>query len=78
MPRTPEADIEHWLEGLGLGQYAAAFRANAVDLATLPHLTADDLKELGVTAVGHRRRLLDALAGLASPQPAAAPQPPAE
>ena len=78
MPRTPEADIEHWLEGLGLGQYAAAFRANAVDLATLPHLTADDLKELGVTAVGHRRRLLDALAGLAAPQPAAAAQPPAE
>ena len=73
-----EADIGRWLEGLGLGQYEASFRANAIDAATLPHLTADDLKELGVTAVGHRRRLLDALAGLVAPQSAASPKEPAE
>lgn len=58
-------DIGAWLRGLGLGQYEQAFRDNAVDGDVLPSLTAEDLKELGVVAVGHRRRLLDAIAGLA-------------
>ena len=57
-------DIGDWLRELGLEQYAAAFRDNAVDGAILPSLTADDLKEIGVVAVGHRRRLLDAIAAL--------------
>ena len=63
-------DIGGWLRELGLGQYEAAFRDNAVDGAILPKLTADDLKEIGVVAVGHRRRLLDAIAALWATLPA--------
>jgi class 3 adenylate cyclase/tetratricopeptide (TPR) repeat protein len=59
-------DVANWLRGLGLGQYAAAFRDNAVDSALLSRLTPDDLKDLGVSLVGHRRRLLDAIAALKS------------
>ena len=57
-------DVARWLNGLGLGQYAQAFEDNAVDAALLPALTADDLKDLGVGAVGHRRRLLEAITEL--------------
>ena len=59
-------DIAAWLHSLGLQQYEAAFRDNAIDGAVLPELTADDLKDLGVTLVGHRRRLLAAIALLRS------------
>ena len=55
-------DVGDWLRSLDLGQYEAAFRDNAIDSAVLPKLTADDLKEIGVVAVGHRRRLLDGIA----------------
>ena len=76
-------DVGDWLRSLGLGQYEAAFRDNAVDSAVLPKLTADDLKEIGVVAVGHRRRLLDGIAALGfsgdssdvSPAPSIAPAP---
>jgi hypothetical protein len=44
-------DIAAWLRGLGLGEYAAAFRANEIDAVVLPRLTAEDLKDLGVTLV---------------------------
>src|SRR5271165_2969007 len=57
-------DVGAWLRNLGLGQYEAVFRDNAIDETVLPNLTADDLKELGVTALGHRRKLLDAIAAL--------------
>jgi class 3 adenylate cyclase/tetratricopeptide (TPR) repeat protein len=57
-------NVEAWLKSLGLEQYAAAFHQNDVDAEVLPTLTADDLKDLGVTLVGHRRRLLDAVAKL--------------
>ena len=57
-------DVASWLRNLGLEQYEAAFRENAVDVDLLPDLTADDLKDLGVTLVGHRRRLLEAIAAL--------------
>ena len=57
-------DIAAWLRGLGLEQHQAAFRANEIDASVLPRLTAEDLKDLGVTLVGHRRRLLDAIAAL--------------
>src|SRR5215210_395715 len=57
----PVTDVAAWLRGLGLGQYEAAFRDNAVDVNVLPSLTAEDLKEIGVAAVGHRRRMLDAI-----------------
>ena len=58
------ADIGLWLREQGLEQYAQAFRDNAIDEEILPKLTADDLKDLGVTLVGHRRKLLAAIAGL--------------
>jgi hypothetical protein len=57
-------DVADWLRALGLEQYEAAFRENGVRAEVLCHLTADDLKELGVTAVGHRRELLVAIAKL--------------
>src|SRR6516225_3748516 len=59
-------EINDWLQGLGLGQYASAFHDNAIDAAVLPELTAEDLKDLGVNLVGHRRRLLAAIAALRS------------
>ena len=62
-------DISKWLHSLGLGQYEKAFSDNAVDLTILPQLTGDDLKDIGVLAVGHRRKLLDAIAGLQSAKP---------
>jgi class 3 adenylate cyclase len=57
-------DLGGWLRGLGLEQYEAAFRENAISEKILPNLTADDLKDLGVGMVGHRRMLLDAIAAL--------------
>jgi class 3 adenylate cyclase len=55
-------ELESWLRGLGLEEYSAAFRDNAIDEKVLVRLTAGDLKELGVITVGHRRILLDAIA----------------
>jgi class 3 adenylate cyclase/tetratricopeptide (TPR) repeat protein len=57
-------DVVAWLRGLGLEQYAPAFRDNDVDGEVLPELTADDLISIGVTSVGHRRKLLAAIAAL--------------
>src|ERR1700730_358392 len=57
-------EVGEWLRSLGLEQYEPAFRANEIDARVLPSLTAEDLKDLGVTLVGHRRRLLDAIAAL--------------
>jgi class 3 adenylate cyclase len=55
-------DVEKWLEGLGLAQYAAAFAENDVDFAILGTLADADLKELGIGSLGHRKRLLAAIA----------------
>src|SRR5215469_7281067 len=57
-------DVVVWLRGLGLGKYEAAFRENEIDETVLPSLTHENLKELGVTALGHRLKLLDAIAAL--------------
>ena len=57
-------DVADWLRDLGLERYEAAFRENDVDAELLPNLTADDLKDLGITSVGHRRQLLEAIAAL--------------
>ena len=57
-------DVVVWLRGLGLGKYEAAFRENEIDETVLPSLTHENLKELGVTALGHRVKLLDAIAAL--------------
>jgi len=58
--------IAEWLQSLGLEQYAQAFNDNAVDWEILPRLTSDDLREIGVAAVGHRRRLLEAISALSN------------
>ena len=68
-------DIDSWLRGIGLDQYAEIFRANDIDGELLGRLTNDDLKDIGVASFGHRRKLLEAIAELAgavpvSPQPA--------
>ena len=52
-------DIVVWLRSLGLGKYEAAFRENEIDETVLPSLTEEHLKQLGVTALGHRVKLLD-------------------
>ena len=57
-------DMVVWLRSLGLAKYEAIFRDNDVDETVLPNLTAEDLKELGVASLGHRRKLLDAIAVL--------------
>jgi class 3 adenylate cyclase/predicted ATPase len=57
-------DVGDWLRNLGLEQYESAFRDNAIDDTVLPSLTSEDLKDLGVGLVGHRRKLLDAIAAL--------------
>src|SRR5712672_3470836 len=63
-------DVAAWLRGLGLEQYAPAFRDNDVDGDVLPELTSDDLISIGVTSVGHRRKLLTAIASLGALPPA--------
>src|SRR6202020_1886753 len=57
-------DVVVWLRSLGLGKYEAVFHENDIDETVLPNLTAEDLKELGVASLGHRRKLLDAIAAL--------------
>ena len=66
-------DIVVWLRSLGLGKYEAAFRENEIDETVLPSLTDEHLKELGVTALGHRLKLLDAIAALRSDASGKAP-----
>src|SRR5271166_1704417 len=60
-------DVADWLRRIGFGQYEAAFRDNGIGEAVLPHLTVEDLKEIGVATVGDRRMLLAAIAAIASP-----------
>jgi class 3 adenylate cyclase len=57
-------DVAAWLSNLGLERYRQAFEDNAIDAAVLPKLTADDLRDIGITAVGDRRKLLEAIATL--------------
>src|SRR5215470_17643135 len=61
---TVVTDVGSWLRNLNLEQYEIAFRENAIDGTILPSLTAEDLKDLGVKVVGHRRKLLIAIAAL--------------
>jgi class 3 adenylate cyclase len=66
-------DIVVWLRGLGLGKYEAAFRENDIDETVLPGLTHETLKELGLVSVGHRVKLLEAIAALRSDASGKAP-----
>jgi class 3 adenylate cyclase len=68
-------DVAGWLAALGLSIYAPVFSDNDVDGTVLAALTADDLREIGVTSVGHRRRILEAAARLRAPNPPKAVQP---
>jgi class 3 adenylate cyclase/predicted ATPase len=69
-------DIGGWLRGLGLERYERVFRENEIDERVLPKLTADDLKELGIAALGHRRLLLEAIAALRTDASSAEATPP--
>jgi hypothetical protein len=69
------SDVTSWLERLGLGQYSAIFAEHAIDMSVLSDLTEADLTGMGV-ALGHRKRLLRALAarfGVKATPPASAP-----
>jgi len=69
-------DLGDWLRRLGLERYEEAFRKNEIDDTILPSLTAEDLKELGVGILGHRRKLLDAIVALRADADARASPPP--
>jgi class 3 adenylate cyclase len=59
-------DVASWLRRLGLEKYEPVFRENSITEKVLARLTAEDVKELGVSTVGDRRVLLDAIADLRS------------
>src|ERR1700756_1335513 len=65
-------DVGGWLRSLGLGQYEALFRASEIDADILSDLTEVDLEKLGVP-LGHRKRLLRAISGLATAEISAPP-----
>lgn len=64
-------DTAEWLESLGLGEYAPAFAENRIGPDLLPELTDQDLRDLGITALGDRKRLMAAIAALDRPAGAA-------
>ena len=64
-------DIATWLQDLGLERYVPAFHDNEIDWEVLPKLTSEDLREIGVAAIGHRRKLLDAISALGAAAPVA-------
>ncbi len=66
-------EVAAWLKNLDLDRYEQTFIDNAIDADILPRLTSEDLKDLGVTIVGHRRKLLDAIAAL-NAMPVASPR----
>jgi hypothetical protein len=63
-------DVTAWLRRLGLEQYEDTFRRNGVDSSVLTRLTPEDLRDLGVAAVGDRRKLIDAIAALSQAEAA--------
>jgi class 3 adenylate cyclase len=75
MSKGATIDVGDWLRSLDLIQYEAAFRENEIDERVLLSLTQEDLKEIGVGPVGHRRRLLDAIAALRAGADAKRPPP---
>ncbi len=71
-------NVEAWLKHLGLAHYAKVFAENGVDLALLPELTNEDLKDLGVTRLADRKTVLRAIEAMGSEAPAEHPVPPAD
>ena len=68
-------DIDGWLGGIGFAQYAEIFRANDIDIELLGRLTNNDLKDMGIVSLGHRKKLLEAIADLGSAAAARGPPP---
>ena len=64
MTRTTTTDLAEWLGRHGLGQYAKTFAENNIDYSVLPDLTENDLEKLGVSSLGHRKKLLRAIEAL--------------
>ena len=58
------SDVQKWLESIGLGQYADAFETNAIDMELLRQVDDQILKDIGVSAAGHRMRIRNAVAKL--------------
>ena len=74
MTRTTTTDLAEWLGRHGLGQYAKTFAENSIDYSVLPDLTENDLEKLGVSFLGHRKKLLRAIEALtAARQPTCLP-----
>jgi hypothetical protein len=77
-PRVPKAeaasqgeevvDVAEWLWGMGMGRYVPAFEVHEVDAEVLPCLTMDDLRDMGIDAVGARRKLFCAIQRLPPPR----------
>lgn len=67
------SDIRQWLDSLNPGQYGDAFEDNAIDWYLLPDLTEELLERLGITALGHRMRILRAIAAFNDEQTVASP-----
>jgi hypothetical protein len=59
-------DVAAWPHSLGMEQYELAFRENAIDEHVLRSLTADDLKELGIASIGHRRKRIELVSAMTS------------
>jgi class 3 adenylate cyclase/predicted ATPase len=66
-------ELAEWLGTLGLGQYAQTFEENNIEYSLLPDLTENDLKNLGVSSLGHRKKLLRAIEALAVARQRAGP-----
>ncbi|MGA8516443.1 MAG: adenylate/guanylate cyclase domain-containing protein [Burkholderiaceae bacterium] len=76
MPSSSEPNsLSQWLAGLGLHSYTSAFVDNDIGFALLPDITADDLRDIGINSVGHRRILLQAIAALTPPSEVAVASP---
>lgn len=73
---NPSTDIHSWLESIGLGELAPVFEEHHITPDVLRDLTADDLREMGITSLGHRKRLLAGIAGFNAPDAPMASAPP--
>ena len=62
-------NVADWLHNLGMGRYTAAFHAHGITAEVLPCLTADDLNDVGVASIGHRRVFLRAIAAMRAAAP---------
>src|SRR6516162_6150490 len=68
--KPPMQQVTDWLEKLGMSEYAQRFADNDIDFSILGDLTDQDLKDLGVASLGHRRKILRAIAELGRPEAA--------